>query len=354
MKKSLLATTDIAALGAVAVASPASAKFEVGVSGYMEQWFGYSDNSDGARANSDVFDQINDSEFNVTFRQTLDNGITIGGEIQIEGQQQAEVVGDEVDESYAYVDGAFGRIVIGNENGAGYLMHYGLPSQGIGIDEQDVAAWVAGASGALRITSATTFIDNDQNKITYFSPRVSGFQVGASYQPNNDDINAIVPATAGQESDGSRDNAFSVAANYQGTFNDVSVMASVGYADGGNDNAVVGNESALSAGLRVGMGGFTAALAYGEHESDDGAGTDKNTFGVTVGYRAGPVGVSLGYIRGEDSDTNDEQDNFELGASYAMGPGVTAAGSIYYVERDTNGNSTADGIAVVGGLRLSF
>jgi outer membrane protein OmpU len=359
MKKSLLATTAIAALGAVAVASPASAKFEVGVSGYMEQWFGYSDNSDGARVNSDVFDQINDSEFNVTFKQTLDNGITIGGEIQIEGQQQAEAVGDEVDESYAYIDGAFGRIVIGNENGAGYLMHYGLPSQGIGIDESDTSSWVAGATGTLRITSATTFIDNDQNKITYFSPRVSGFQVGASYQPNADDINAITPGTAGQESDGSRDNAFSVGANYQGSFNDVSLMASVGYADGGNDNAVVGNESALSAGLRIGMGGFTAAFAYGEFETDDvpagaATGSDINTFGVTVGYKAGPVGVSIGYLRGENSDTNDEQDNFELGASYAMGPGVTAAGSIYYVERDTNGNSAADGIAVVGGLRLSF
>jgi len=40
MKKSLLATTALAALGAVVVASPASAKFDVTVSGYMEQWFG--------------------------------------------------------------------------------------------------------------------------------------------------------------------------------------------------------------------------------------------------------------------------------------------------------------------------
>ena len=75
MKKSLLATTALAALGAVAVASPASAKFEVGVSGYMEQWFGYSDNSDSAAADSDMFDQISDSEFFIGFSQTLDNNL---------------------------------------------------------------------------------------------------------------------------------------------------------------------------------------------------------------------------------------------------------------------------------------
>ena len=50
MKKSLLATTALAALGAVAVASPASAKFDVTVKGYMEQWFGYSDNANSANA----------------------------------------------------------------------------------------------------------------------------------------------------------------------------------------------------------------------------------------------------------------------------------------------------------------
>jgi outer membrane protein OmpU len=85
MKKSLLATTALAALGAVAVASPASAKFEVGISGYMEQWFGYSDNGNSTLDNSDVFDQVSDSEFFVKGKQTLDNGLVIGFDIQVEG-----------------------------------------------------------------------------------------------------------------------------------------------------------------------------------------------------------------------------------------------------------------------------
>jgi hypothetical protein len=317
----------------------------------MEQWFGYSDNSNSAQPDSDVFDQISDAEFNIDFKQTLDNGLTIGGQIQVEGQQQAEAVGDEIDEQYIYVDGAFGRLLIGSENGAPYLMHYGLRSNGIGLDEGDVNNWIAGSTGALRITNATTLIDNDQNKITYFSPRVNGFQIGATFQPDADDINAVVPAAGGAEADNRRDNGYGLGANYTTSVADMSVRASVGFADAGG--SVAGNETALSLGLQLGFGGFTASFAYGEHENDTAV-QDRNIFGVSVAYNAGPAGVSIGYVRGEDSDNDLQQDAFELGASYAVGPGVNARASLYYMDAVDGGNSVADGVAVVGGLALSF
>jgi len=364
MKKSLLATTAIAALGAVAVASPASAKFEVSLSGYMEQWFGYSDNADGNTADSDMFDQISDSEFFIGFSQTLDNGLMIGGEIQVEGQQDGTGLNtagtgvggaEHVDEQYIYVSGSFGRLELGTDNGAPYRMHYGVKSNGIGIDEGDVQAWVAGSNTSLRTTSQTTTIDNDQNKITYFSPRVNGFQFGASYLPNSDDINAVTPRTVGQETDGSRDDGFGVAANYTTSVADMSVKASIGYMDAGGDDATQGNEEALSAGIQIGFGGFTASLAYGESENDTAASLrDMNVFGVSLAYNMGPAGVSLAYIRGEDSDNNEEQDALEVGASYKVGPGVTAKGSIYYLERVDTGANAADGVGVAAGLALSF
>jgi len=351
MKKSLLATTALAALGAVAVASPASAKFEVGVSGYMEQWFGYSDNKESVNANSDVFDQISDSEFFIGFKQTLDNGLMIGGEIQVEGQQDGS--GEHVDEEYIYVSGSFGRIELGTDNGAPYRMHYGIKSNGIGIDESDVTNWVAGTNGALRSTSRTTGIDNDQNKITYFSPRVSGLQIGATYMPNADDINQRTPNTAGQENDASRDNSWGVAANYVTSVADMSVKISAGYMDAGDDDGVAADESAMSAGIQLGFGGFTASFAYGEHENDTAV-SDVNVFGASLAYNMGPAGVSLAYIRGEDSDNDDKQDALEIGASYKVGPGVTAKGSLYYADRTTAGADAANGIGVAAGLALSF
>jgi predicted porin len=367
MKKSLLATTAIAALGAVAVAAPASANFEVGVTGYMEQWFGYSDNKESVQANGDMFDQLSDSEFFVGFKQTLDNGLEIGGEIQVEGQQLTMLHGSGVDprggnvnanqyidEQYIFVNGSFGRFEIGTDNGAQYRMHYGIASHGIGIDESDVSEWIPGADRSLRATNLTFFLENDANKITYFSPRVNGFQFGATYIPENDTNNLPLRSPTGREVDARRDNGWQVGANYVTSVADMSVKASVGYVDMGNSVTADGDQEALSAGVQLGFGGFTASVAYGEHNNDAGNGEDINNFGVGLGYKAGPAGVSVGYIRGEDSDDNVKQDAAEVGASYQMGPGVTAKSSIYYVRTVTAGTATADGVAVVGGLALKF
>jgi len=348
MKKSLLATTALAALGAVAVASPASAKFDVSVSGYMEQWFGYTDSKESVQADSDGFSQFTDAEFFINFSQTLDNGLAIGGQIQVEGQQTG--AGEMIDEQFIYVNGSFGRLELGTDNAAHYRMHYGIKSNGIGIDEGDVGEWVAGVDRQLRATNLTFLLENDENKVTYFSPRVSGFQVGASYMPDMT-IQTSPRSNPNFEADANRDNAFSLGGNYVTDVADMSIKASIGYMNAGG--GLAGNDEGLTAGLQLGFGGFTASFAYGEHEDDTNT-EDVNVFGFGIGYNAGPAGVSIAYIRGEDSDDNDKQDAFEMGASYSMGPGVTAKGSVYYVERKTAGVDAADGVAVVGGLALSF
>jgi predicted porin len=342
----------LAALGAVAVASPASAKFEVGVSGYMEQWFGYSDNKESSNPNSDSFDSISDVEFNIDFKQTLDNGLEIGGQIQVEGQQQAEADSTDIDEQFIFINGSFGRIEMGTDNGAAYRMHYGVASNGIGIDEGDWTSWIPGTSSESRATMIGGGIENDQNKITYFSPRISGFQFGATYIPEMD-VNAQTPSGGGREVDGVRDNAYSIAANYNTSFDAVSVMASIGYTNAGT--GAPGNHDGVNAGLRIGFGGFTASLAYGEEDDDSAANDDEvSILGFGLGYKAGPAGVSLSYIRGEDSADNFKQNAIEVGASYAVGPGVTAKGSVYYADSKTAGANTGNGVAVVGGLALSF
>ena len=346
MKKSLLATTALVALGAVAVASPAAAKFEVSVAGYMEQWFGYSDNAKSANDNSDAFAQHSDNEFFVRFSQTLDNGIKIGGEIQVEGENAGDI-----DEQYLYLDGSFGRFLAGSENNAAYLMHYGIKSGGIGIDESDGSSWIAGGNSALQRTNLVR-LSSDPNTLTYFTPRINGFQVGASYVPDatNEDDRVI---SSGMEADGNRDNLIALGANYNNSFNDVSFRASVSFVDAGGDKAEGGDASGMSTGVQLGFGGFTASFAYMEVE-DDAAPRDENTFGVSLRYGAGPAAVSVGYIRGEDSDNDLQQDLVELGASYKVGPGVTAASSIYYLEGANGANTVADGIAVAAGLKLSF
>ena len=83
-------------------------------------------------------------------------------------------------------------------------------------------------------------------------------------------------------------------------------------------------------------------------------GRDVETFGVGAMYGAGPFGISLNYIYGEDDQGDVEQDAFELGAQYKLGPGVTAKASFFYVEQEDSGGDTVDGIGISGGIALSF
>jgi len=346
MKKSLLATTALAALGAVAVAGPATAaeKIKLSVGGYMEQWFGFADNKSSVNADRSGFDQQSDGEIHFKGSTTLDNGIKVGVNVQLESQTS----GDQIDEQYAFVEGSFGRINLGSENAASYLMHYGNPSFGVGTDSGDHSNWIAGFDFTGSRTNGRG-IDNDSEKVTYFTPRVSGFQVGASYVPSI----AQDADGAPNGNDGTRDNSFSVAANMIQAFGDVKVMASAGDQDFGDDDAVAGDLESFQFGLRLGFGGFGMSATYGEE--DRAVGSTQETIGVGVRYSAGPMGVSAIFVTSDRSDTQQEQDAFELGARYKLGPGVEARGAVLYGKGDNAaGVEVANGLAVVGGLKLGF
>lgn len=358
MKKTLLASTALAAVGAIALAGPAygaahekkaGGPIKVSVGGYMEQWFGFADSDDNINPGDDGFDQQTDAEIHFKGETTLDNGLTFGINVQLEAQTD----GDQIDEQFAYVEGSFGRLLMGSENSASYLMHYGIPSFGVGTDSGDHDNWIAGFD----FTGARTNgrgPDNDSEKVTYFTPRFMGFQVGASYVPEiQQDVDGFDVGGASRVNNGNRDNSFAVAANFNRSFEDFKIQASAGYQDFGDDNAVAGSLESFQFGLRLGFAGFTAAGTYGEE--DRAPGSTQETIGLGVTYAAGPFGVSLNYIGSERDNTQQEQDAFELGARYKLGPGIEARGSLLYAEGDNAaGAQIAEGFAVVGGLKLGF
>jgi predicted porin len=368
MKKSLLATSALVALASAALALPAYAAdkaaapaapekpagFEVKVGGFMEQWFGYSDNANSAVVKADVFTQHSDDEFHLSFKQTLDNGITVGGLMEFEGEGAGGM-----DEQHGFLEGDFGKIILGAENNAPYLMHYSIKSNGIGVEEGDGGnVWIAGTGGA-SFTRTNVHLDvvDDNNTVTYLSPRVNGIQVGVSYTPEAQ-TDARVPAgtTAAKRqrnNNGVRDNAWGVAGNYNGTFADTSVKIAAGYTDGGSDEDVTNDASAITGAIQLGFGGFTVSVAYGSSNDDD-ASKEMDNFGASIAYNAGPAGVSLAYLRAEDSDGDDKQDQIEVGASYAVGAGVDLKASMYYIERVNDGSTAADGVAVAGGIVMNF
>jgi hypothetical protein len=203
MNKILLGSTAIVAAGMIASAPTAIAaeKLKLSVGGYMEQWVGYVSSDDGTDQDFSGFDVKSDAEIHFKGMTKLDNGMSVGVNVQLEANSNA---GDQIDESYLILKGAFGEINLGSENSAMYKMHYAPSDYGIGLNSGDNSSWTAtvadaegdsiSKSGTFRGPFGSTYIEpnrvNDSTKITYYTPRVSGFQLGVSYSPDgNQDAN---------------------------------------------------------------------------------------------------------------------------------------------------------------------
>ena len=423
MKKVLYGTTALVAAGMMSGITPANAQWDVSVNGFMNQWFGYGDNDNlGANAglpaafptlqsDANDFNQWSNSEIHFNFSNTLDNGLRFGGRVELEGNTS----GDQIDESYLFVDGDFGRFLAGSENSAAYLMHIAPPNVSLAINSgsqyshilSPFAAIGGPGSSLFRSPLGSTNIEparaNDSNKITYFTPRYSGFQFGVSYLP---DTREDVTGGPGNP-DTTYNNGFTAGLNYVENLGGVDVGASFGYFYiGGPDRNdvtpgsctqtdphhgsgrtvnVCDNFNAISAGLTLGWGGFTAGASYaevfdGEYGSSvlntlsGGANTNTNEgFAVEGGlaYENGPWGVSANYFYGQtvgDVFTGGYNTNWAVqgGLRYTLGPGVAVLGAIGYTEMAGEsiddqvlaGGGGADvsnkGVYVTTGIALSF
>ena len=363
MKKVLLGSTALVAAGMIASA-PASAKMKLSVGGYMEQWVGYVSQDDVGTADYSGVDVKSDSEVHFKGMVKLDNGMSVGVNMQLEGNGG----GDTIDESYLIVKGGFGEINLGSENSALYKMHYSAKGYGIGFNSGDQSSWVntggsISQSGHFRQPMGSTNVEpngmNDSEKITYYTPRVNGFQLGVSYAP-----------WAGEDSGGQFDrNAnksdyVTVGANFKQKMGGMSVGVSAGYGTVTDAEAGAGADSepqATAVGLRLGMGAFGINIATANFEDTGSA--DGTAVQGSITYSSGPMGVSLGYHHGEREGGaakagQAEADVFHLSAKYSLGSGVTWASTLGHATYSTDDATVTDdehsGTYLVTGLKVGF
>jgi predicted porin len=368
MKKVLLGTTAIVAAGMIA-SSPASAaeKISAKVGGYMEQWIGYASvDQSGSARDVDGFDIKSDSEIHFTGSTTLDNGIEFGVNVQLEANSNS---GDQIDESYLIVKGSFGEINLGSENSAMYKMHYAPTDYGISLNSGDQIDWAAvsgsgiSTGGYFRNPYGSTYVEpgqaNDSEKLTYYTPRFGGFQLGVSYSPDSNQDNNNSP-----DRDAANTDMVAVGANFKGDFAGASVGVSGGY--GKFLSSASGSSSepeAWNVGLTVGFGGFSVGASYADADENTN-GTNGNGYNIGVAYTTGPLGISLTYFDGEREGTTTagvttgqaEQQTVHLSANYTLGPGVTAAATLGHAnfESDDAGVSEIEATYFVTGIKLSF
>jgi hypothetical protein len=390
MKKVLLASSAIALVGAFA--APASAaEWTVRVGGYMEQFVGYGssdfdkdniindESGVDQRGDYDGIDSKQDSEVWFLPSITLDNGIKFGANIQLEGFQNS----DQIDESFMFIDGSFGRILLGSENSAGYLMTYAAPDVTfLNVNSGSTSSyipWTGDASNIFRGTLGSSFLENagnnDAQRFTYFTPRFAGFQVGASYaRDGNQDSNGQLDGDVGLR------DIIDFGANYVNSFGDFDVAVSGRW--GTADDHSGSDATVWVGGLNLGFAGVTVGGSYGEQNGNRLA--NGEVYDAGISYATGPWGFSFTYFHGENKGNNffdanddgvfDPEDSFEtgdeevdmflVGASYDLAKGVNLGAYGLYLDFDdanstTGGESSGtdgsiDGWVIGTGVKVSF
>ncbi len=356
MKRVLLGTTALVAAGFIA--GEAQAGFDVTVNGNYYVGAGVVDQDVDGRQNTAI-----NEDFEVHFRikQTLDNGITVGGRAELEGFQS----GDQIDERWIFFRGGFGEIRVGDEDDARKLKGYTAPSASgflFGANSPyftfqglDTATTVVG-TGATATTvvtgnivssnSTTPNLENDSSKIIYFTPTFAGFGLAVSYAP--DTSQDRTGFGTGSTNNG-LSNAVSVGADWSGEFGGVTIGAGGGYSFAEASTSTGDDPSIWAAGVNVGFAGFTigGSVAVGEDTNVNGFNgysvSEATVYDVGVTYNFEAVTVGVNYSHGEYEQIVDGQDdeldflNAELG--YALGEGVLLAAFVGYFDYQEGGGT---------------
>jgi hypothetical protein len=343
MRKVLLTTTALVALGGVSAASA------LDISGSYA--FTYTDtqnsgnSADAAGVSGDTFG--NDTQIDFTNSITTDAGLTWTALYRIEGTPAVEDMG-------LTVSGDFGTIMAGQTDGIvdgmdTFMLGSAMAESGAPGTTANTALGTATTHLNLR-TSAAVLDNATTGKIGWQSNEMSGFQVGVSYEDagatattNNDVMSWIVTYDFG--------------------------LAKVGYAsadvDSANDDGA--DNSMTHYGLSTSFMGATLAAGFGNSKTSDtavagGAGvSDIDTRDLGISYNVDD-NLSLYYVnvRSEENtgaNASDKLESHAYGGYYTIAPGITA--NLEWAESDysdaTAGNSTSDSrTRTYGFLKVAF
>ena len=310
MRKLLLGTT---ALAAAATLSANVAIAEVKISGAME--FTYSSQDSGIASSGSSFDSFaTDQDIAIEFSNKTDSGLTIGMVQKIETITAGAANSDE---AYMYISGGFGKITLGQDDGAGDQLTrtahdlVGPDALNDGGGSVLRSAATSGTTGNLADDNADLIDDiNDENAITYMLPKMGGLTIGASFKD------------AGS---GTSDNADEtvVAAKYD--FESGAVKGSIHYGVNNISGATAGAAStnSNSMAIDVSSGPFRAVIAKAEDDVTSAITTEVTDYGIQYNMGNGLTLAAVG-TQIEENTGGESSDVTTVSAKYTIAAGLDA------------------------------
>jgi hypothetical protein len=328
MRKVLLTTTALVALGGVSVASA------IEISGQYE--FNYTNADNGTAKTGGDNNNAFSSDGNIDFKgsTTTDAGLTFGGMIRLETNS-----GAAIEDQGLYVSGDFGYIMMGQTDGI-------VDNMNNFMEGSDYVAYGAGTTNST-VNAGTGLTDNESTaKIGYRSPDISGLQVGFSMED------------AGTSS---KADATSMMVTY-----DMGIMK-VGYGSANVPSATAtgADVSQTQYGVGGSVNGFTYAVAWGTDKTSNVSGTSGNsskidTSDFLIAYDMDNVSVYYNLLTSEEktgTNIGDKMDSNEFGIYYTIAPGVSALLSQTasdYTDATTGGTNSDTMDTTFAGLTVKF
>ena len=345
-----------------AFAGTAHAQGEVTVGGVVEVVGGVSDTG------VDGLDRGLFSRINVGYTNTLESGLIITGSISYQVNQrggggtatadidpqevmdmagmmdsmgdqmmvEADVSGFESTTNYApdilslSVGGGFGTISVGAHAPASCAM---LPRPIAFVPAGVNFTWYTLFSGfeSMNATFAETNYCGTSEAVSYATPSMGGLSAMITYAPNMS-ANQGTSIKNAVDMDGNAPDYVSVAGNFTSDMGGANISLGAAFQTSGEarDGSSVDSQSIAGT---VGMGGATLGGAW----FDNG---DINGMALAAKYALGNISPGVLYAVQEDDSTGEEETALVVGASYAIGGGMSVM--VEYIALEESGGGADD------------
>lgn len=386
MKKILLGTSALIGAAVLLAGAAQADDPKVTVGGFSTFEAGWSKSNYTGSQHQVAFRNDNEIHFNIAGK--TDAGLGYGAEIDLQADidgssttaQGSTNSGINARRTYGYLQGdQWGHIEYGSNDSA---------ARNLKVDASNIARATGGIDGdwylfadlnpdsglthgkfitvprlPVEAGPANGFASDvwgNDTKITYYTPRFSGFQLGVSYAP---ELNNRGQATSRAFASDIGSNVWSGGLNYENQFDQLGVAAAVTGESAKSDSVATNgnNVEAWNAGLKLSYMGFSAAGSYGDwRDSLSTGGTKADYWTGGIAYETGPVGASVTYLGSETKPNglNNKFQDVSVGVDYKLAPGLTPF--VEYTWYDMNptgaGNTGLEnkGNVVIVGSQLSF